>query len=296
MAGTLALVGGGEWRDGTRDLDARLLETSGGTEVLVLPTAAAYEHPDRVVEGATAHFAKLGAKVRGAARCCTGRRRRAPDIAETVRDARFVYFADGSPLHLRSVLKGSALFDALLAAYRSGAVLAASGAGRDGALRPDGRPPRRRVHRRARRRGGRRGLPVPRHRGGPPPRAVDRPAPGGRGPRRASTRRPRSCDARTRTGPSPAPARSPSIATGPPPTPRRAPPTSRSRRPDRARTGGSAGYDSVIVILLISTFCVGAPSPVDGAKRVDLLRHADPARHTAEAARSRWAGSRPGCR
>ncbi len=46
-----------------------------------------------------------------------------------MRDARFVYFADGSPLHLRSVLKGSALFDALLAAYRSGAVLAASGAG-----------------------------------------------------------------------------------------------------------------------------------------------------------------------
>ena len=46
-----------------------------------------------------------------------------------MRDARFVYFADGSPLHLRSVLKGSALFAALLAAYRSGAVLAASGAG-----------------------------------------------------------------------------------------------------------------------------------------------------------------------
>jgi cyanophycinase len=40
-----------------------------------------------------------------------------------------VYLADGSPLHLRSVLKDSALFDALLAAYHSGGVLAASGAG-----------------------------------------------------------------------------------------------------------------------------------------------------------------------
>ena len=50
VAGTLALVGGGEWRDGTRDLDAALLEASGGTEVLVLPTAAAYEHPERVGE------------------------------------------------------------------------------------------------------------------------------------------------------------------------------------------------------------------------------------------------------
>ena len=64
VAGTLALVGGGEWRDGTRDLDAALLEASGGTEVLVLPTAAAYEHPERIVEVASAHFAKLGATVR----------------------------------------------------------------------------------------------------------------------------------------------------------------------------------------------------------------------------------------
>ena len=49
--------------------------------------------------------------------------------AEAVRKARFVYVADGSPLHLRSVLKDSALFDAMLAAYHSGGVLAASGAG-----------------------------------------------------------------------------------------------------------------------------------------------------------------------
>ena len=128
VAGTLALVGGGEWRDGTRDLDAALLEASGGTEVLVLPTAAAYEHPDRVVDAASAHFAKLGATVRGLP-VLHRTEAESPDISETVRDARFVYFADGSPLHLRSVLKGSALFDALLAAYRSGAVLAASGAG-----------------------------------------------------------------------------------------------------------------------------------------------------------------------
>ena len=145
-------VGGGEWRDGTRDLDARLLEASGATEVLVLPTAAAYEHPDRVVERAGAHFAE--ARRDGPRRCPVLHRTEAEsaEISEAVRDARFVYFADGSPLHLRSVLKGSALFDALLAAYRSGAVVAASGCRRHGAVRPDGRSPRRRVHRRARRR------------------------------------------------------------------------------------------------------------------------------------------------
>lgn len=128
VAGTLALVGGGEWREGTTDLDATLLEASGGKEVLVLPTASAYEHPDRVGELATAHFAKLGAKVRTLA-VLHRTEAEEDDVSEAVRDARFVYVADGSPMHLRSVLKGSALFAALLAAYRSGAVLAASGAG-----------------------------------------------------------------------------------------------------------------------------------------------------------------------
>ncbi len=128
VAGTLALVGGGEWQEGTRDLDAALLEASGGNEVLVLPTAAAYEHPNRVVDAATKHFAPLGATVRSLP-VLHRTEAESAEISETVRDARFVYFADGSPLHLRSVLKGSALFDAVLAAYRSGAVLAASGAG-----------------------------------------------------------------------------------------------------------------------------------------------------------------------
>jgi cyanophycinase len=128
VAGTLALVGGGEWRDGTRDLDAALLEASGGKEVLVLPTAAAFQQPERVLERAKAHFSKLGAKVK-TLDVLHRTEAESDDISETVRDARFIYFADGSPLHLRSVLKGSALFDALLAAYRSGAVVAASGAG-----------------------------------------------------------------------------------------------------------------------------------------------------------------------
>ena len=49
--GILALVGGGEWTEGC-SFDAELLAASGGTEVLVLPTAAAYEKPERVVVAA----------------------------------------------------------------------------------------------------------------------------------------------------------------------------------------------------------------------------------------------------
>jgi cyanophycinase len=126
--GTLALVGGGEWSDACSGFDAALLAASGGTEVVVLPTAAAYEHADRAAERAAKHFAGLGATVRALA---VLHRPEAEDPANVaaVRDARFVYLADGSPLHLRSVLKGSALYEALVAAYQNGAVIAASGAG-----------------------------------------------------------------------------------------------------------------------------------------------------------------------
>src|SRR5204862_2716688 len=44
------------------------------------------------------------------------------------RDAAFIYLGDGSPLHLRSVLKGSALWDAIVRVYEHGGALAASGA------------------------------------------------------------------------------------------------------------------------------------------------------------------------
>lgn len=128
MTGVLALVGGGEFTDACADLDKHLLEASGGDEVLVLPTAAAFEHPDRVVARAEAHFGAMGARVS----VCPVLRR--PDAERSehgsgLHDARFVYVADGSPLHLRSVLKDSALFSALTDAWKRGAVVAASGAG-----------------------------------------------------------------------------------------------------------------------------------------------------------------------
>src|SRR6476661_3430635 len=126
--GCLALVGGGEWGPGAREFDADLLARSGADEVVVLPTAAAYEHPERVGERAEAYFGELGAKVRTLP-VLHRSEAEDPAVAKVVRAAKFVYLADGSPLHLRSVLKESALFDALLAAYHGGAVVAASGAG-----------------------------------------------------------------------------------------------------------------------------------------------------------------------
>ena len=127
MTGPLALVGGNEWRPGC-DFDAELLAASGGAEVLVLPTAAAYENPERAVATATAWFAGLGASVRGLM-VLRHVEANQPANAEVARAARFIYVSGGSPLHLRSVLKDSAVWTALDEAWHDGAVIAASSAG-----------------------------------------------------------------------------------------------------------------------------------------------------------------------
>ena len=126
--GLLALVGGEEWTPGCEVFDAELLAASGGDEVAVLPTAAAYAHPDKAVATARTWFAGLGGRVepimvldRAGAQD--------PAMAARVRASRFLYLGGGSPMHLRSVLKGSAVWDALVAAFADGAVVAGSSAG-----------------------------------------------------------------------------------------------------------------------------------------------------------------------
>jgi len=125
--GTLALVGGAEWTEGCT-FDAGLLAASGGTDVLVLPTAAAYQHPEREVVRAAEWFGPLGGQVEG---LMVVDRASAEDagMAATMAKARFVYLSGGSPLHLRAVLKKSAVFEALRRAYAAGAVVAGAGAG-----------------------------------------------------------------------------------------------------------------------------------------------------------------------
>jgi cyanophycinase len=127
ISGVLALVGGAEWQPGC-DFDAELLERSGGTDVVILPTAAAYEQPERAVATAQRWFASLGAHAAGLmvlshADACL------KENAAAVRGAGFLYLSGGSPLHLLSVLKASPVFDALAEAWRDGAVVAGSSAG-----------------------------------------------------------------------------------------------------------------------------------------------------------------------
>jgi len=127
MTGSLALVGGGEWSEGC-SFDAELLAAGDTDEVVVLPTGAAYEHPDRLVAAATTWFEGLGARVRPLL-ALDRPSASDPDLVATARGARFLYLAGGNPMHLRSVLVHSPLWDALVAAWNDGATVAGTSAG-----------------------------------------------------------------------------------------------------------------------------------------------------------------------
>lgn len=129
MSGPLALVGGGEWSDGC-SFDAELLQSSGAREVVLLPTGSAYENPGKLVAAATDWFEALGASVREV-NVLTRPDAMDPTHADSVRAAKFIYLAGASAMHLRSVLKDTPLFDALVAAWQGGAVLVGTSAGAD---------------------------------------------------------------------------------------------------------------------------------------------------------------------
>lgn len=127
MTGTLALIGGAEWTDGCT-FDASLLAASGGDRVVILPTAAAFENPGHRLERARSWFAGLGAEVEV---LDVLRRSDAMNEAVAARAAQapFLYLCGGSPMHLRSVLKDTPLWDAIVGSFRSGGVLAGSAEG-----------------------------------------------------------------------------------------------------------------------------------------------------------------------
>jgi cyanophycinase len=123
MNGTLALVGGREFTEGC-SFDASLVE--GASEVLLLPSALAYENPRAAIERATDWFTPMGLTVRVLE---VYRRADAmdPSVAELAAGARMVYLTGGSPMHLRSVLKDTPLLESLIGAWRAGANIAAAG-------------------------------------------------------------------------------------------------------------------------------------------------------------------------
>jgi cyanophycinase len=135
MTGTIALIGGGAFTDPLGALDRELLAVSGASNVAVLPTADAFEHPERLLAAAAEWFSGLGAQVTPVPVLTRVDALDDRHVA-AVATSRFVYLVGDSPLHLRSVLKDTPLFDALGEVLAAGGVVAASGASADALCDP----------------------------------------------------------------------------------------------------------------------------------------------------------------
>ena len=127
--GLLALVGGDEFHPGNEDHDRLLADVAlrHGGPAYVIATAAR-EHPDAAVATATAWFASLGLSV---AELRLQSRRQAADRATAALAAggSLFYLAGGDPGRVPRILAGTTAWEAILGAWRRGAVLAGSSAG-----------------------------------------------------------------------------------------------------------------------------------------------------------------------
>lgn len=127
MNGTLALVGGKPFAPGCT-FNGALVEAAGATEVVLLPTAAAFEGPEKIVAAATAYFSDLGVGVR-----CVNVLSRAdaaePANAAACADAKLIYLVGSAAMHARPTLQDTPVWDAVVEAWNRGATVVGSDAG-----------------------------------------------------------------------------------------------------------------------------------------------------------------------
>lgn len=130
MRGPLALVGSGEYLPVMQALEGLLLEGRPGRYVQI-PTAAALEGPESLahwVELGRAQAERLGVK---AVPVVVRNREEAddPELAALVAGAGLVYLSGGNPPYLASTLRGTRVWEAVVAAWQGGAALAGCSAG-----------------------------------------------------------------------------------------------------------------------------------------------------------------------
>ena len=133
MPGPVALVGAGEFLPGMAAFDRDLLAGIGRARprVAILPTASA---PDgeavfrRWADLGVEHFAALGSEVEPV---LVRTREEAGDdgAAQAIGEADLIYLSGGKPGHLRNVLDGTRVGEALRDAHARGAVIAGCSAG-----------------------------------------------------------------------------------------------------------------------------------------------------------------------
>lgn len=130
--GYLLLEGGAEFGGRMREPDLRALELAGGFDapLRILPTAAAPDHNHiRAGNNGIRWFQSLGARDVVSLPLIDKASANDEGIARSLRAARLIYLLGGFPHYLGQTLKSSCAWQAVLDAYRNGAVIAGSSAG-----------------------------------------------------------------------------------------------------------------------------------------------------------------------
>jgi cyanophycinase len=128
--GQIALVGDNEFRRECDPMDRALLGRAGGpgTPIVIVPTAATNENPYVAGENGMRHFRRLGAAPEKLM-IVDAETAHQTEMAAALEQFRFVYFTGGDPVYLNETLRGSQAWEAVLAVYRRGGLIAGSSAG-----------------------------------------------------------------------------------------------------------------------------------------------------------------------
>jgi cyanophycinase len=124
MPGTLILQGGAPFV-GNDDLD-RVALTGCAGYVAVLPTADAFEGPEKLIQAAETWSQRIGVEVRPVPVFARADALE-PHHAQVLRDAAGVYVVGDSPIHLRSAIMETPVFAALRHQADSGLLVAVAG-------------------------------------------------------------------------------------------------------------------------------------------------------------------------
>ncbi len=130
--GYILLEGGGEFGGQMSEPDRQAIRLAGGPDVPIstIPTAAAPDNNhQRAGRNGVEWFRQLGAAHVSALPLIDGPSADAPEIAKSLANSKLIYLLGGFPRHLAQTLNGSRSWQAILDAYRSGAVIAGSSAG-----------------------------------------------------------------------------------------------------------------------------------------------------------------------
>ncbi len=132
MAGYILLEGGAEFGGQMAAPDLRAIELAGGfaAPISIIPTAAAPDNNHRRAgNNGVNWFRRLGAQNVEALPLIDTASANDTTIAARLEQSRLIYLLGGFPGYLGATLAGSAAWQAMLAAYAAGAVIAGSSAG-----------------------------------------------------------------------------------------------------------------------------------------------------------------------